>query len=313
VLMAQRPRGGVSDLRWFYTCIVFPVYFASILFVMFLPAPVLCSAAAVALAVFKVGVCMSVCLHRYAAHAAFKCGPITSLVVQCIGCLANQGGPLWWASNHRCHHKFCDTQDEHHLDPHSPELVGQANAFAFLAEHKELKEEFVPRHCDSPAARLLDTWAILPCWAEYALAYQCFGAGGLWASFVSGWFSQVLTLWFNVVNHLPDPADDASALYNHCGNGLCKATDGAKAATHVGTPNVFFDVLNSFLWIAWLTGESTHGHHHAYGNLAHRPGVDLPYHVFVRPLMALGLLTDVKTAGRELVAARHVHTAKKAD
>ena len=44
----------------------------------------------------QVGVCMSVCLHRYASHGAFKCGPVTSFAIEWLGCLANQGGPIWW-------------------------------------------------------------------------------------------------------------------------------------------------------------------------------------------------------------------------
>ena len=62
-----------------------------------------------------VGGCMSVCLHRYFAHQAFK----TSRPMQCLvaigGCHAWQGNPLWWASKHRRHHKHCDGPE----DPHS--------------------------------------------------------------------------------------------------------------------------------------------------------------------------------------------------
>lgn len=36
-----------------------------------------------------------------------------------------QGGPLWWASKHRSHHVYCDTDAR---DPHSPALVGDVSA-----------------------------------------------------------------------------------------------------------------------------------------------------------------------------------------
>jgi fatty-acid desaturase len=55
---------------------------------------------------WKINICMSVCMHRYASHAAFKCGRWTNIGICILGCLANQGGPLWWASQHRCHHKL---------------------------------------------------------------------------------------------------------------------------------------------------------------------------------------------------------------
>ena len=58
------------------------------------------------LASWKINICMSVCMHRYASHAAFKCGRFMNIGLCILGCFANQGGPLWWASQHRCHHKL---------------------------------------------------------------------------------------------------------------------------------------------------------------------------------------------------------------
>merc|ERR1712028_328299 len=84
---------------------------------------------AVSVAVVKVNICMSVCLHRYAAHQGFKCGPVTALCINLLGCCAMQGGPVWWAAEHRCHHKHCDAP----RDPHSPIQVGIENAFAFFS------------------------------------------------------------------------------------------------------------------------------------------------------------------------------------
>lgn len=53
------------------------------------------------------------------------------------------------------------------------------------------------------------------------------------------------------------------------------------------SPNLFFECLNRLLWVGVLCGEGTHAHHHAFGSLAHRPGIDLPFHIFLRPLLAL--------------------------
>jgi len=82
------------------------------------------SLAVVFLLLVKEGFCMSVCLHRYAAHAAFKTHWATSLALGWLGCMAGQGGPIWWASKHRCHHKHCETP----RDPHSPKMVGEVRA-----------------------------------------------------------------------------------------------------------------------------------------------------------------------------------------
>ncbi len=54
--------------------------------------------------------------HRYFAHVSFKTHPWFEFLLACIGCLAFQNGPLWWASMHRRHHRLSDTAG----DDHSP-------------------------------------------------------------------------------------------------------------------------------------------------------------------------------------------------
>jgi hypothetical protein len=91
--------------RTAYCSFVVPTYLTSAALVAYLPHPPVLLVVSVALAMVKINICMSVCLHRYAAHQAFTCGPMTKIGVLLFGCLANQCGPLWWASQHRCHHK----------------------------------------------------------------------------------------------------------------------------------------------------------------------------------------------------------------
>ena len=55
-----------------------------------------------------------------------------------------------------------------------------------------------------------------------------------------------------------------------------------------------FAFFSHFQWVAQLTGESAHDHHHDHSSLARRPGVDLPYHLLVRPLHAAGLIWGLK-------------------
>jgi len=54
--------------------------------------------------------------HRYFAHRAYKTGRVFQFVLAWLGCMAMQKGPLWWAANHRKHHKYSDKEE----DPHSP-------------------------------------------------------------------------------------------------------------------------------------------------------------------------------------------------
>ena len=54
--------------------------------------------------------------HRYFTHCSFRTHEWFEAVLACVGCLALQNGPLWWAATHRQHHHFADTQ----ADLHSP-------------------------------------------------------------------------------------------------------------------------------------------------------------------------------------------------
>ncbi len=54
--------------------------------------------------------------HRYFSHRAFRAGRLAQFFFAVLGNSAVQRGPLWWASHHRHHHRFADTDE----DPHSP-------------------------------------------------------------------------------------------------------------------------------------------------------------------------------------------------
>lgn len=58
--------------------------------------------------------------HRYYSHNAFKTGKWYEYYSQFIGLFANPGPALTWASTHRMHHMYSDTEQ----DPHSPKYKG---------------------------------------------------------------------------------------------------------------------------------------------------------------------------------------------
>ena len=57
--------------------------------------------------------------HRYFSHRSFKTNRFWQFVFAVIGASSAQRGPLWWASHHRKHHKYADTEN----DLHSPKTV----------------------------------------------------------------------------------------------------------------------------------------------------------------------------------------------
>jgi len=266
-------------MRSAFCVVCVPTYMASLLTLFTLQSPILPTCAIILLAVaWRVGVCMSVCLHRYAAHGAFKCGPSVQFVLNLLGCAANQGGPIWWASQHKCHHKYCDVK----RDPHSALLVGTERAFSFFLKFSSVEEEFAPKHNDNWYLRLVDTWCFAVVWAEMLLAYKVFGRDGLFISYTSLWMCQTITLWFNVANH-------PVSIPKKC-----------KAASYRVQPEQWYPAFQLLHLLhplfATIVGEKDHDDHHKHSMLAKRGAADLAYYVSILPLHKLGLVWDVKQA-----------------
>jgi len=279
ILLLCNYLASVITSRTVYCIFVVPTFMASLLLCVSLHnmKPEAALTIALILGIFKVNICMSVCLHRYAAHAAFKCGPAMNMFISVLGCLANQGGPIWWASQHRCHHKYCDVE----RDPHSPLLSGTEAAFGFFQTHEAIEEEFVPKHLESVPMRVLDTWSWLTVFCEMALSYFIFGREGLFISYTSGWLSQSVTLWFNIVNHPP----------NRDTKGKCKATNANLEMHELYLPFFFLNALIPIF--AFFVMEAEHEHHHNHARLAKRSCYDVAYWGFVWPMEKMGLVWNV--------------------
>ncbi len=52
--------------------------------------------------------------HRYFSHRSYKTHPWFEVVLAVLGSLANQGGLVWWVSEHRHHHRTADTDADFH-------------------------------------------------------------------------------------------------------------------------------------------------------------------------------------------------------
>jgi hypothetical protein len=72
--------------------------------------------------------------HRFFSHAAFKTSRPWRFVLAVVTLYGMQFGPIWWASKHRLHHKFCDQP----ADPHSWKQTSFFYAWwAWFHGHKE--------------------------------------------------------------------------------------------------------------------------------------------------------------------------------
>lgn len=268
----------LHGMKTIFCIICVSLYLSSLLIAFALPSTPLLLLSSILLTMFKVAICMSVCLHRYAAHSAFKCSVPLQYILNLLGCAANQGGPIWWASQHRCHHKFCELE----RDPHSALRVGTERAFVFFLERRGIEEEFVPRHNDGYLLRVLDTWSFIVPMFEHGMAYAYFGEQGLFISYTSMWLCECITLWFNIANHPSNGKGD-----------VCKAS-GVRGAPKEWYPMfLLLHMLHPLL--GCFAGEIGHDDHHDHPMLAKRDEMDLGYWAFILPLEMMGLVWDVRT------------------
>jgi len=206
--------------------------------------------------------CMSVCLHRYFAHKSFRCNRLTQVILSLLGCLASQGSPLWWASKHRRHHKYCDTDK----DPHSPQAFSKLYAWiGWIYKEGPLgtgtEFEYLNDFSYFPELYIFEIFPWVPVYFVHYLFYRYHSLEAM--IFISMWSSimcQLLTLYFNVIFHTENKTKS-----------VCKAIDNP------------MDILSN------IFGESYHKHHHKYPNLSKRPGIDIPYWTFIKPLLILSI------------------------
>lgn len=156
--------------------------------------------------------------HRLLSHGAFGTGRLMRFLFALAGVGAMQGGPLWWVSHHRDHHRYSDTP----RDPHSPRrgfwyayygwIVDPANYGPPNSARDLLR---VPEICFLERAYGLIVIAQLPFF--YVLG-TLLGTSG-WQMIVWGFFMSTVAFWHGVflVNsvchswgHRPFATGDAS-------------------------------------------------------------------------------------------------------
>ena len=196
---------------------------------------------------FLIGVPMSVCLHRYFAHAAFTTTRLGQFVVGLVSTFAYQGGCLWWAGKHVRHHHHCDQPK----DPHS--VVQQGFAYAFCGwtmnpiNLKERDLKFVEARLQVPELFFLDKFYLLPVAITFTALEQVLGYERPFIAYsilLPMLLCRLITLLFNVEYH---PADNVKR---------CKSVDNPRL-------------------LALIVGESEHDLHHKMPAMSRRNDWDL--------------------------------------
>ena len=211
--------------------------------------------------------------HRYFAHRAYKTSRAFQFVLAWLGCSASQRGPIWWAAQHRHHHRTSDTPEDLH-SPVAHSLWQSHIGWVFSPESDGTDEQRVKDLIRYPELRWLDHYYWLP---PLALAGLCFLLGGwaglVWGFFVSSVLSHHATFTVNSVCHLWGRRRYATA-----------------------------DASRNNLFVALITlGEGWHNNHHYYQSSAHQGfrwwEIDVSYYL-IRLLACVGLVHGVRKAPR---------------
>ncbi len=220
--------------------------------------------------------------HRYFSHRSFKTSRFFQFVFAVIGASAIQRGPLWWASYHRYHHKYSDTEK----DIHSPKQSGfwRSHMFWFMGKSNFVtKKELIGDFMRYPELRWLDRFDIvIPIFYAAALIT----VGDLINTFNPDWgvTGSQLFVWGFVISTI--------VLFH----GTCTTNS---LAHKYGTKRYMTgDDSRNNIWIALITlGEGWHNNHHHYPN-AVRQGffwweIDITY-LILRFMSRVGIVWDLK-------------------
>jgi stearoyl-CoA desaturase (delta-9 desaturase) len=215
--------------------------------------------------------------HRYFSHRAFKTSRWFQFALGWLGCSAMQKGPLWWAANHRHHHRHSDSAE----DPHSPRtrsFLWSHIGWILSEDHDSTDWTRIRDWRGFPELRLLNMLHWLP---GIFLAVACWlidGWSGLfWGFFVSTILVYHATFLVNSVCHL-------------FGRRRYKTRDESR----------------NNLWVALLTlGEGWHNNHHHYQSSANQGffwwEIDLSYYA-LKVLGWVGLVWQLRKPAPERVS-----------
>jgi len=225
---------------------------------------------ALAIALYAVRMlALSGAFHRYFAHRSYRTGRGFQFVLAFLGGTCAQRGVLWWAANHRHHHRHSDDP----ADLHSPRQDGffwSHIGWILSKRFEKTNHDAIRDFARFPELRWLDRHHFVPPLVMLG-ALLVFGGipAAIWGAFVSS-----VLLW-----HLTFAI-----------NSLAHTFGSARYATGDDSRN------NALLGVLTL-GEGWHNNHHQYPTSASfglfRWEVDVTYWV-LKGLSATGLIWDLR-------------------
>ncbi len=172
--------------------------------------------------------------HRYFSHRSYVLPRVPQFLLALLGQTAAQKGVLWWASNHRHHHRYSDRPE----DIHSPIQRGfwwSHMGWILARDHAESDHSRVPDLAKYPELVWLDRHEYAPTIAYAVALFLGFG----WTGLFYGYFLSTVLLWHGTFS--------INSVMHLFGRRVYATTD---------------DSRNSFLFALVTMGEGWHNNHH---------------------------------------------------
>jgi stearoyl-CoA desaturase (Delta-9 desaturase) len=218
--------------------------------------------------------------HRYFAHRGYSTSRAFQFVLAAMSQSTAQKSVLWWASKHRHHHLYSDTECDVHSPRHKGFLYSHVG-WIFARRHDVADLRKVADFARYPELMWLHRYELLP---AFALAVICF--------FVAGWPGLFVGFFWSTV------------LVYH-------STFSINSLAHVLGKKRYLtgdDSRNNWLLALFTMGEGWHNNHHAYQSSV-RQGfkwweIDLTYYV-LKALSLVGIVWDLKYPPKAVLHNEH--------
>jgi stearoyl-CoA desaturase (delta-9 desaturase) len=174
--------------------------------------------------------------HRYFAHRTYQTSRIAQFLLAFLAQTSAQRGVLWWAANHRAHHRHADTLDDVH-SPHHHGFLRAHVGWIFTPRRQRTDYEGIADFTRYPELVWLDRQPYLPAALLGVAAWLVAG----WPGLVVGFCWSTVLVWH--------------------------ATFAINSVAHLAGRRRYVtgdDSRNNW-WLAIVTlGEGWHNNHHAY-------------------------------------------------
>ncbi|MFN8037388.1 MAG: acyl-CoA desaturase [Acidimicrobiia bacterium] len=173
--------------------------------------------------------------HRYFAHRAYKMSRVPQFLMAFAGGTSAQKGALWWASYHRHHHRYSDTE----LDIHSPKKGFWWSHMGWIVcdKYNETHYDQIKDFAKYPELVWLNKHDWVPPWTLGIVSFLVAG----WPGLVVGFFGSTVLLWHGTFS--------VNSLTHVFGRRRFDTTDTSR---------------NSWLIALWTGGEGWHNNHHHF-------------------------------------------------